>query len=698
MEIIRQKLIPPELLYQISSFKEKKESIKESLQKNIERTNDFIKDYSKQILGMSKIQSDKSSGRSLISKSKMTSVIDKSISTSATDRTISDRQEVIVTKLFDKLISEKSSSIESKEKYTKELIQDVRRDKEITTRDRRSTRDIYRERQGITDHSKIEKDTRNTDRIRKSDRSSEWYEKQLIASSADKSRIHVSESISDRNSFLNSVVKESITKDSMGKAILEAVQSTTTDKSVVDKVIDREITNKFITDKISTFDKSFASNVVSKAISEKIIDRSRLSDKSSISDKFSTAEKSISDKLSKLITAEKISISDKLITAEKDKSIIKEKLASSIDKSVVDKAIDKSIFDRLVSENFVEKSAASQSLIDKVVNRLAIDSSHVSDRLINKSSIKEMIAKSTSDEVLHSLKYEVNKAYIDKAISELIKERIVERSFIQNANLQKNVDFTKSILQSSEIDKSRESIREVIAESKTKDLKESVSKTKDKTVIEKSISFVKNIAETVQKIIPTINPQPVMVMSPVVIRDTISKTESFTKLKSKQLKNMHIASNFIKMVESRTNQTIQQLASGGRVKGSSPHSRADNISINATAGEFMQPVDVVKFYTNKGMEAIRQKIIPREVIAHYANNIQLPKPNYSHAFALGGEIPKTRETSDSAADKAGDKQFNIVNLIDPAVFGQYLASSTGEDQLMNVISANKFSIKGILGS
>jgi len=315
---------------------------------------------------------------------------------------------------------------------------------------------------------------------------------------------------------------------------------------------------------------------------------------------------------------------------------------------------------------------------------------------------------------LNSLKSEVSQTHIDKAINKLIGERIVERTLIQNADLQKdklilssdsyykldskNVDFTKSILQSPEIDKSRESIREVIAESKIKDLKESVSKTKDKTIIEKSISFVKNIAETVQKIIPTVNPQPVMVMSPVVIRDTISKTESFTKLKSKQLKNMNIASNFIKMVESRTNQTIQQLASGGSILGSSPHSKADNIDIKATAGEFMQPVDVVKFYTNKGMEAIRQKIIPREVIAHYANNIQLPKPNYSHAFAMGGEIPKTRETSDSAADKSSEKQLNIINLIDPAVFGQYMASSTGEQQFINVISANKFAIKNILGS
>ena len=678
MDIIRQKLIPPELLYQISSFKEKKESIKESFQKNLERTNDFMKDYSKQILGISKRQSDKVSDSSLVSKSKMTSVIDRSISTSATDRTASDRQEVIVTKLFDKLISDKSSNVESKEKHTKELIQDVRRDKEITTRDRRTARDIYRERQSIIDRSKVEQDTRYTDRIRTSDRSSsERYENQLIANSLvvkkktkkkkykyystdekqdSQSRIHIGESISDRQSFLNTAIESS--------------------KLIIDKsVVDRLTTSQLLSDKLrSTFDKSFASTEASKAISEKFIQK---------------------------LQTDKLTLSAKTIM-------------STIDKSVIDNAINQSISDRLVSDNVVEKSAISQSLIDKVVSRLAIDRSHVADSLIDKSYIKEVITKSASDEVLNSLKSEVSQTHIDKAINKLIGERIVERTLIQNADLQKdklilssdsyykldskNVDFTKSILQSPEIDKSRESIREVIAESKIKDLKESVSKTKDKTIIEKSISFVKNIAETVQKIIPTVNPQPVMVMSPVVIRDTISKTESFTKLKSKQLKNMNIASNFIKMVESRTNQTIQQLASGGSILGSSPHSKADNIDIKATAGEFMQPVDVVKFYTNKGMEAIRQKIIPREVIAHYANNIQLPKPNYSHAFAMGGEIPKTRETSDSAADKSSEKQLNIVNLIDPAVFGQYMASSTGEQQFINVISANKFAIKNILGS
>ena len=134
------------------------------------------------------------------------------------------------------------------------------------------------------------------------------------------------------------------------------------------------------------------------------------------------------------------------------------------------------------------------------------------------------------------------------------------------------------------------------------------------------------------------------------------------------------------------------------VLGASPHSRADNISIKATAGEFMQPVDVVKHYTTKGMEAIRQKIIPREIIAKYANNLHVPQPNYSHAFALGGAVPNTRDTSASEGDKAQGSQVNIVNLVDPAVFEQYLGSSNGEQQFMNVITANKFTIKGILES
>ena len=59
-------------------------------------------------------------------------------------------------------------------------------------------------------------------------------------------------------------------------------------------------------------------------------------------------------------------------------------------------------------------------------------------------------------------------------------------------------------------------------------------------------------------------------------------------------------------------------ASGGPIDGFSPHSRADNIEINATAGEFMQPVDAVAHYGTDVMEKIRTKKIPKSALTDYS--------------------------------------------------------------------------------
>lgn len=58
------------------------------------------------------------------------------------------------------------------------------------------------------------------------------------------------------------------------------------------------------------------------------------------------------------------------------------------------------------------------------------------------------------------------------------------------------------------------------------------------------------------------------------------------------------------------------LADGGRVPGSSPHSKADNIPAMLTAGEWVQPVDSVRYYGPEFMEAIRKKRLPREMFAN----------------------------------------------------------------------------------
>lgn len=81
----------------------------------------------------------------------------------------------------------------------------------------------------------------------------------------------------------------------------------------------------------------------------------------------------------------------------------------------------------------------------------------------------------------------------------------------------------------------------------------------------------------------------------------------------------------------------QTLAVGGPVLGRSPNDRADNIPIWATAGEFMQPVSAVKYYGTSVMEALRQRLIPRDFFARFA----LPShhPAMSFTLADGGGVP-----------------------------------------------------------
>ncbi|MCK5640849.1 MAG: hypothetical protein KAJ19_08630, partial [Gammaproteobacteria bacterium] len=58
---------------------------------------------------------------------------------------------------------------------------------------------------------------------------------------------------------------------------------------------------------------------------------------------------------------------------------------------------------------------------------------------------------------------------------------------------------------------------------------------------------------------------------------------------------------------------------GGRIAGTSPHDKADNVRVNATAGEYMHPVSAVRHYGLPAMDAIRKKLVPRAVLAAFAN-------------------------------------------------------------------------------
>ncbi|MDX9785444.1 MAG: hypothetical protein RBT11_01615 [Desulfobacterales bacterium] len=83
----------------------------------------------------------------------------------------------------------------------------------------------------------------------------------------------------------------------------------------------------------------------------------------------------------------------------------------------------------------------------------------------------------------------------------------------------------------------------------------------------------------------------------------------------------------------------QSLATGGPVLGKSPHDRADNIPIWATAGEFMQPVSTVRYYGTAVMEAMRKKLIPRDFFAGFS--LPAARPAASFALAAGGSVPSS---------------------------------------------------------
>lgn len=81
-------------------------------------------------------------------------------------------------------------------------------------------------------------------------------------------------------------------------------------------------------------------------------------------------------------------------------------------------------------------------------------------------------------------------------------------------------------------------------------------------------------------------------------------------------------------------------AAGGPIPGQSPHKRADNIPIMATAGEYMHQVDAVDYYGLGVMDAINQRRIPRTALQGYAEGGPI---GGAPGFAAGGSIDQRLE-------------------------------------------------------
>jgi len=136
----------------------------------------------------------------------------------------------------------------------------------------------------------------------------------------------------------------------------------------------------------------------------------------------------------------------------------------------------------------------------------------------------------------------------------------------------------------------------------------------------------------------------------------------------------------------------QPLAAGGVVKGSSPTTTSDNIPVDATAGEFMQPVSAVRKYGLDGMEAIRRGLVPPELLSRYSmKGFKVP---YGRKLAEGG-VPSLPpgEGGGGAAPGVGGQPINIINITDPKEVDKYLWSPQGTNTIVNIISSNQDRIR-----
>ena len=138
----------------------------------------------------------------------------------------------------------------------------------------------------------------------------------------------------------------------------------------------------------------------------------------------------------------------------------------------------------------------------------------------------------------------------------------------------------------------------------------------------------------------------------------------------------------------------QQLAEGGLVEGRSPTTKSDDKLISATSGEYMQPVKAVKHYGLQFMNAIRNLTFPRDLASAFASRYPLASPSRSR-FAEGGVVGSG---AGGSPGQGAEKGLTINNFIDPNLFGQYIASTPGQRQLVNVISDNKFAVRAALFS
>jgi TP901 family phage tail tape measure protein len=115
--------------------------------------------------------------------------------------------------------------------------------------------------------------------------------------------------------------------------------------------------------------------------------------------------------------------------------------------------------------------------------------------------------------------------------------------------------------------------------------------------------------------------------------------ESFRRTVSGMTVYMNVAGQDVGFSTGRGNPTGR--AFGGLIPGSSPHSRADNVLIRATAGEYMHQVPAVNYWGGGFMDAVNRmdKAAVASQVAGYAYGGQIGVPVYGGGGAFSSPAP-----------------------------------------------------------
>ena len=131
---------------------------------------------------------------------------------------------------------------------------------------------------------------------------------------------------------------------------------------------------------------------------------------------------------------------------------------------------------------------------------------------------------------------------------------------------------------------------------------------------------------------------------------------------------------------------VQRFATGGYVQGPGT-ATSDSIPARLSAGEYVIRAAAVKQVGVRMLDAIN------------GGAFEPATRSGVLAFAQGGLVPEPRPASASQGTEQGARQqpVRIVNVLDPAMAGDYLNSSAGEKTILNVLRRNAGAVQQIVG-